>query len=106
VLTALSRRNQRHVPGADVEHFGLQGPVGCASRALLMEAVDFCVATSAVTDSVTASPAERIKRREHRRADVTWRSRGRAMTSPRPHSSHQPHTVMLPLADHPPTLPS
>jgi hypothetical protein len=42
-----------------------------------MEAVDFCVATSAVTDSVTASPVEQAKsklttkvkmaRREHRR---------------------------------------
>jgi hypothetical protein len=67
VLTALVRRNQQHVPGADVEHFGLQGPVGCASRAMLREAVDFCVATSPVTDSVTASPVEQAKRREHRR---------------------------------------
>jgi hypothetical protein len=67
VLTALARRNQEHVPMADVEHFDLHGPVGCASRALLMQAVDFCVATSAVTDSVTASPVEPTKRREHRR---------------------------------------
>ena len=67
VLTALARRNQEHVPMADVEHFDLHGPVGRASRALLMQAVDFCVATSAVTDSVTASPVEPTKRREHRR---------------------------------------
>jgi hypothetical protein len=47
VLTAMARRNQQHDPGADVEHFGL--------RTLLMEAVDFCVATSVVTDGTQAA---------------------------------------------------
>ena len=34
VLMALARRNRQPVPMADVGHFGLQGPVGCASRTL------------------------------------------------------------------------
>jgi hypothetical protein len=86
LLMALARRNQQPVPMADFEHFGLQGPVGCASRALRMKVADFCVATSAVTDSVT--PRALSNRPRDASTDVTRRSREKAMTSPRPHSSH------------------
>jgi hypothetical protein len=97
VLTALARRNQQHVPGADVEHFGL--------RTLLTEAVDFCVATSVVTDSVTASPVAQAKRREHRRDpevqregnDVTQATAFRSPTA----TAHDDATAGSPPTRHP-----